>query len=546
MAVSIYARSSGDLPVRDERGWGRIQAERDWLVEGDPAELAGVEAALPPRVCDRIGPMLRLRFGNAVGEFTAGPLGRLVVYSGKWGDADFDAMLADIGHRMALLPFSAGTGAELAYDRRLATEQRVLFHAFVYLRHTLLSASRIEEPLVPALLTVVREPHRRFQRIARWAPLESVRRVDPAALLAVLSPAARLGRAEGTRASAFADQLRGHLPQRLLETTVEATVDVDENRFVKAFLDQVLGILDEMRTVVARQGNAHLRRRVQEDCAAMEALVAPIRRHALWNEVSAMRRLPAESQVLHRRRGYRPVFQHFLRLRMSVRWPLSPPAVRRLLEVKDIAELYELWAFLATERAVTAALGRPPKRVGAPTVTDLAAHLRWGLRVVWDGGVELFYNLSYSRSRSRAGEHSYSLPLRPDVVLRIPHGPNAGDHLFDAKFKVDLVSHAIADDDADTDHLAEREEREEQEERRGVYKAADLHKMHTYRDAIPRARSVWILYPGTDAVFFDEQVGRLLELSGLPPTPSGVGALPVRPGAENARLLQVVTRLLAG
>ena len=39
--------------------------------------------------------------------------------------------------------------------------------------------------------------------------------------------------------------------------------------------------------------------------------------------------------------------------------------------------------------------------------------------------------------RSRKGHgHSYSVPLRPDIALSIPDGPNSGLHLFDAKFRV--------------------------------------------------------------------------------------------------------------
>jgi hypothetical protein len=39
------------------------------------------------------------------------------------------------------------------------------------------------------------------------------------------------------------------------------------------------------------------------------------------------------------------------------------------------------------------------------------------------------------------------------------------------------------------------------EEPKSTFKRADLYKMRTYRDSIPRARSVWILYPGNDFRF---------------------------------------------
>ena len=61
--------------------------------------------------------------------------------------------------------------------------------------------------------------------------------------------------------------------------------------------------------------------------------------------------------------------------------------------------------------------------------------------------------------------------------------------------------------------------------------------MHAYRDAIPDARSVWILYPGGEFRFFGVPgsggpSGRWGASSpeGLPEEFDGVGAIPVAPG----------------
>lgn len=67
----------------------------------------------------------------------------------------------------------------------------------------------------------------------------------------------------------------------------------------------------------------------------------------------------AGSTVLQMRRGYREVLGHFVRLRMATRLPLSPRDARQLLELKDIALLYELWTYFMVVDAVT-------KRVGPP------------------------------------------------------------------------------------------------------------------------------------------------------------------------------------
>jgi predicted component of viral defense system (DUF524 family) len=69
-----------------------------------------------------------------------------------------------------------------------------------------------------------------------------------------------------------------------------------------------------------------------------------------------------------------------------------------------------------------------------------------------------------------------------------------------------------------------------------VIKRADLYKMHTYRDAIPEASSVWIMYPGTERAYFPA--------SDRPPdVHDGVGVIPARPGA--AELDDAITKLVA-
>jgi hypothetical protein len=80
------------------------------------------------------------------------------------------------------------------------------------------------------------------------------------------------------------------------------------------------------------------------------------------------------------------------------------------------------------------------------------------------------------------------------------------------------------DDEADPETKAKRE---------------DLQKMHTYRDAIPSARSVWVLYPGAGAseTFYPALAGAIRD---------GVGAIPLLPGDEaDNPLRERLIRLLA-
>ena len=176
--------------------------------------------------------------------------------------------------------------------------------------------------------------------------------------------------------------------------------------------------------------------------------------------------------------------------------PLDKDGMRDLLELKNIALLYELWTFFRLVHEISAVLGRPPVRSGRPTSDLFQAAFAAGGTFEWDPGVRLVYNQRFSRSRS-GQRRSYSVPLILDIALTIPRGgPNAGLHLFDAKFRVQaLTDVGLAADDKDADD-------EKAAERAGSFKRADIYKMHVYRDAIPDARSVWILYPGGEFRFF--------------------------------------------
>lgn len=160
-----------------------------------------------------------------------------------------------------------------------------------------------------------------------------------------------------------------------------------------------------------------------------------------------------------------------------------------------------------------------------------------GLAVTWSDGTTLAYNASFARAQP-AGRRSHSLPLHPDIVLEVSSGPIVGLHLFDAKFKLEQIENVL---------LAGMEDAVEAEERRGTFTRGDLHEMHACRDAIPRAASVWILYPDTELRFFATSGTLVGDAAELPAALVGVGAVALRPDADGtAGLRSVLARLLAG
>jgi predicted component of viral defense system (DUF524 family) len=383
---------------------------------------------------------------------------------------------------------------------------------------------------------VLGAPHHRLENEQRLVPSEQVRNMDAHGLARILERPHRWSAVPPALAerSALASALKEHLPREVEQRTVRASYDTPENQFCKWFLDFATGIISEVRKNASRKPENQSRRlfatRVLADCEWMEQALHPIQRHTLWKQVGPMVSIPASSTVLQSRQGYKAVFGHFSKLCLASNClPLSSAELMRLLEVKDIALLYELWTYFELVAQVRTLLGPPATTVSVRTE-------RWelkaphGLLVRWRNGVEASFNATYERS-SRAGRRSYSVRLRPDISLLVPSEAAPALHLFDAKFKLEWVARRTEDAD-------------EEAEQSGIFKNEDLYKMHTYRDAIAQARTAWVLYPGDEFICFSAHGEELKDPGALGPQVSGIGAIPMQPGELKSALATVLARLL--
>ena len=528
--MSVHRYGSREPVPCTDRGYC-LQSERKWVVDGDEQALDEIADQLPSSKWTRAGTKaIILNLVNSVGVLNLPHLGKVELVTGKLGTVQFDAMLRELTESATTLPFSAGDPAATEYTVGTAPRDEVLYHAFVYLRYILSDGAPAEVRLLPALEMIVREPHRLWRSERRDVRIEALTRVDAHTPLDLLTrPGMAVTAAALSPSGArLAARLGGSLPEVVSERRIRPTTDTPENRFVKAFIGQARAIIGRIRSAASSKPDA-FRRNLLRDCDRMEASLMPIARHSMWEEVGRMVRIPFSSTVLQRRRGYRRVLRHFSRIRLAPTIPLDRDGMRDLLELKNVALLYEIWTFFRLVREISAVLGRQPVRSARVTSGDFETVFPGGGTFEWDLGVRLVYSQRFSKS-GEGQSHSYSVPLIPDIALSVRDGPNAGLHLFDAKFRVQaLPDVGLGADNKDADH-------DKDAERAGSFKRADIYKMHTYRDAIPDARSVWILYPGGEFSFFGKPSrggpyddGALSSPEGLPDGVEGVGAIPVAP-----------------
>lgn len=524
VGLSFRPRFGTAVP-RDQPGGVVLRGECEWLVEGGEAEITALIGAVAGLGVKVSAQSAILKFGNVVGTFDLGPLGAVRVECGKWGEKVFDSLLDDLTNRALALPYSATQVAGLPHDRSIADRDDVLLHAFIYARHILLGADRA---LPRALELVVRDPHRRFSAERARVDLIAARRVDARTIARVAMGSDGVVRATGHAArSGLAHALRGHLPAYVDVPRVENTFDTAENRFVLEFLNQLRGIVDRVERIARSKAKpASFWTRAVADCETMRRVLGPFERHDMWNDVGRMGHVPIGSSVLQRRRGYKDVLRHHLALRAAARLPFDRTTVERLLGLKDVATLYELWCYFAVVDAVSEVIGRRPDYADAMKVND-DLDLGHGFCVVWNDGPTVYYNLSFTPTKSPP-HRSASLWLRPDIVVEITRSEQCEFHALDAKLRIDgVVPSGEANDgeagDAEPNALS--------------FKNDDIAKMHAYRDALPHVRSARVLYPGNEA----------REFPALEPDArdtDGVGAIPLIPHKTPVELVHVLTGIL--
>jgi hypothetical protein len=349
--------------------------------------------------------------------------------------------------------------------------------------------------LLSALSIIQAVPYRELAEHTRRVPLAAATTMAPDVLLDLVQ---RPDHWVTTRQdSPLVRRLQGHAPEQVLQREPTETVDTPENRFVKHFLRQLLNAGDVLQSQPWWEKVPHDRQALIEKAAIQ---VRQVLHQPLFDQVGPMRYLPLHSQVLLRREGYREILRLWQRFQHA-RQPLFAP-LQQAMEVRDIAQLYEMWVFFALIELLTLHVQQEPD-ISLEVTTEHG--LAWKARARYRGQGTLVYNRGFRQP------NSYSVPLRPDFSWMRQGQP---DVVLDAKFRLTPLSD-VEDEDSPS----------------ATAKRADLYKMHTYRDALD-VRAAVALYPGTEALFYTHDAETLSDITVgeiLTQDIVGIGALPLRP-----------------
>jgi predicted component of viral defense system (DUF524 family) len=321
------------------------------------------------------------------------------------------------------------------------------------------------------------------------------------------------------------------LPERITTIRKTDSVDTPENRFVKHALENFLKFCTDINSKAKEFGHKKM---VNESEYLIRELESQLH-HSVFKYISRPTTLKLNSPVLQRKEGYREVLRVWLMFDLAAKliWKGGDDVYSG--GKKDIATLYEYWLFFKLLDLFQSVFKIEPKDISdliKETPDGLNLQIRQGkftaLHGVYDSGtrklnVRFNYNRSFSGSKSYPDSGSWTTTLRPDYTLSFwPLGISENEsekqelivHVhFDAKYKIANV----------TDFLDMNSEGDLNEEkvlnRKGIYKNADLLKMHAYKDAIRRTGGAYVLYPGDNAI----------NQKGFHEIIPGLGAFPVKP-----------------
>ncbi|WP_346765929.1 DUF2357 domain-containing protein [Thermococcus sp. 21S7] len=350
------------------------------------------------------------------------------------------------------------------------------------------------ERIIGAFETVTHRMKRELVVEEEWMRPHEIDEVTPETLLSIAQHPEYLAPAGGD--VLLRKHLDGYIPTRVMGFRRYESADTKENRFVKYFLNMLVEWSERVVEAFENNPPAELNS-IKELLKELEF----IKSDGVWEDVGEMTLFPYTSQTLLKGDGYRDLLELYREFTSYV--PFFEE-VKRAVDSRDVAKLYEYWAFFRLVEELGEVLGEKRLRI----VVTLAGEIseRGDVYAQFDNGWRLYYN-----KRLTPGKWSYSVTLRPDFSLFTGNPSSRGTRLvgvFDAKFKLDAV-----DENREIENFDELDENAEKTGRYETWaKLEDIYKMHTYRDALG-CRFAVVVYPGRKSVFFDAKTGKHEDIS---------------------------------
>lgn len=444
---------------------------------------------------------------------------------------NYRTMLEDITEKCTDLLMQINSPVTQSFTTDYDNDPQTLYQRFCFV-----NAIINNEDFENAVLQVIKNPSVKWTTISENIPIQKVKRVNQAVVRQMTSGSGRIP----TENNYLKNIGLSSLPHKIKADHKTETVDTNENRFIKHVLEAFLHFVNKCHDAFQESNDNYLTQTTE--ATVLSQKLDNYLNQPFFKEIGRPDSLHLNSPLLQRRAGYREILNRWLQFDLAAKliWEGGDDVYDA--GKKDIATLYEYWLFfklLDLFQTYFRIEAKELSKLIVPKDNKLSLQLKQGrntaLKGIFDLGnrklnIKFNYNRSFGGKKTYPSSGSWTTTLRPDYTLSFwPKGLEEQEaeqeelivHIhFDAKYKVDNLF-------SDREKTEEEEEKELDEEkkdnRKGIYKNADLLKMHAYKDAIRRSGGAYVLYPGTEP----------LKRRGFHEIIPGLGAFPIRPSKTN-------------
>ena len=457
---------------------------------------------------------------------------------------NYQFMLKDIAEKCTELLMQINSPITQNFEINFNKDNQTIYQRFAFVR-ALINTNEFDE----SVHKIIASPTTKWLEELELKDIRSVRRMNSFSIRQIASRSYRVKLTKPI--GNICD-----VPTKIETTRKTETTDTPENRFIKHALEVFLQFCVDCRNSFTTYGYSKSK-------IEAEALVEKLENHLnhpFFKEIERPTTLKLNSPALQRKGGYRELLNAWLQFDLAAKliWKGGDDVYKA--GKRDIAVLYEYWLFFVLYDLMKTKFkindnNETYKHLIEPTDDGLNVMVKSGKLTALEGpykseGRELRIKFSYNRTfdggtkygAKKAG--SWTKALRPDYTLsiwpeEIKNEIKAEElerivHIhFDSKYKVQQftiktdVEEDVIDLDEDLALVNNNDagkidslEKEKRDERKGIYKNADLLKMHAYKDAIRRTGGAYVLYPGTE---------EHKEFVGFHELIPGLGAFAIRP-----------------
>lgn len=433
---------------------------------------------------------------------------------------NYRSMVENITEKCTELLMQANSPVNQYFESNFEKENKTIYQRFSFIK-SILNASEFEE----SVQKIISSPKTNWINKEEVVDIRSIKRFTNQNVKDLIKGNNRIPLPKGH--PLYSENKLESVPSKINSYRQEPSVDNPENRFIKHALQTYLHFCEKCKHVFKANSKD------QKETIHLINKLESFLNHSFFKDISRPTTLKLNSPSLQRKSGYRQVLKSWLMFDLASKLTWTGGEDIYESGKRDIATLYEYWLFFVLYDLFKEKFDLNHLEHEEKSYNHLFETTKHGLNLIIKSGQHTALsgtclirnralNIKFSFNRTFSGNKdsypsagSWTTAMRPDYTLSVwPKELKESDaeqqeqivHIhFDAKYKVNHFS--VKTNKKDISEIPKEQEREElnktkKEERTGVFKNADLLKMHAYKDAIRRTGGAYILYPGNTQTRF--------------------------------------------